>query len=107
MQELNRILFSAIENSLVNTSQSGLIQKLYNGTSINKIHCLNCSKTNSREEEFLDIQITVQGSNSLTNSLMNSYMFREKLNGNNQYKCENCCKYTDAEKVFKLKTKIY
>lgn len=99
VQELNRILFSAIESSLVNTSQSQLIQKLYKGTIINKIHCLSCSTIKNRDEEFLDLQITVQGSNSLENSLINSFVFREQLNGNNQYKCEKCCKYTDAEKV--------
>ncbi len=60
---------------------------------------MSCSTIKNREEEFLDLQVTVQGSNNLTNSLMNSFVFREPLNGNNQYKCEKCDKYVDAEKV--------
>lgn len=99
VQELNRILFSAIEQSLVNTKQSDLIQRLYRGTIINKIHCLNCNNIKQREEEFLDIPITVQHSDSLQTSLYLQFQGREDLNGNNQYKCDICDKYVDAEKV--------
>lgn len=52
VQELNRILFQAIESSLINTSQSKLIQKLYKGTIINKIHCLSCSTVKQREVSY-------------------------------------------------------
>jgi ubiquitin carboxyl-terminal hydrolase 40 len=49
VQELNRILFNAIEQSLVNTKQSNLIQKLYRGTCVNKVKCLACSTEFQRE----------------------------------------------------------
>ncbi|CAF0830036.1 unnamed protein product [Brachionus calyciflorus] len=105
VQELNRILFSAIEQSLVNTKQSKLIQNLYKGTYINKIKCLSCLNVFEREEEFLDLPITVQGSPNLECSLNNSFILREKLDGNNQYKCEKCNnQYRDAEKYCQLKT---
>ena len=56
------------------------------------------------KEEFLDISITVQGSNGLEHSLLNSFVMRERLEGNNQYKCELCGnQYRDAEKYCQLK----
>ena len=49
VQELNRILFSAIEQSLVNTKQAKLIQELYRGTYVNKTRCLTCLNVFQRE----------------------------------------------------------
>lgn len=49
VQELNRILFAAIEQSLVNTKQAKLIQNLYRGTYVNKIRCLTCLTIFERE----------------------------------------------------------
>ena len=37
VQELNRILFSALESSLIGTPDSALIRKLYHGTSVTKV----------------------------------------------------------------------
>ena len=56
------------------------------------------------QEEYLDIPITVQGSTDLHTSLANSFIVREQLSGNNQYKCEKCNnEYRDAEKYCQLK----
>jgi ubiquitin carboxyl-terminal hydrolase 40 len=49
VQELNRILFAAIEKSLVNTKQAKLIQELYRGTCVNKVKCLTCTNVVERE----------------------------------------------------------
>ena len=38
VQELNRILFSALESSLIGTPGAALIRKLYHGTSVTKVH---------------------------------------------------------------------
>lgn len=48
--------------------------------------------------------ITVQGLDSLQMSLMNSFIMRENMDGNNQYRCEKCDnQYRDAEKYCQLK----
>ena len=53
----------------------------------------------------MDLQITVQGSTGLYESLQNSFGYKEKLTGNNQYKCEKCQnQYRDAEKYCQLKS---
>lgn len=47
--------------------------------------------------------MTVQDLQNLKMSFINSYIVRESLNGKNQYNCENCKKYVDAEKVIEIK----
>lgn len=60
VQELNRILFNAIEQSLVNTSKSKLIQELYRGTCVNKIKCLSCLNVFEREVNIMFFFKTIQ-----------------------------------------------
>ena len=52
-QELNRILFSAMEDSLVATEGERLIQRLYHGTIVNQV-CLN------RQTRFIDHSLNCQ-----------------------------------------------
>ena len=56
VQELNRILFSAIEASLVGTSGQNLIHSLYHGTLVNQVVHLKVPlciiSTNSLKEFF-------------------------------------------------------
>lgn len=49
MQELNRILFSALEHSLVGTTGSAFIQRLYHGTIVNSIVCKECGNVSQRQ----------------------------------------------------------
>lgn len=49
VQELNRILFSALEHSLVGTSGSTFIQQLYHGTIVNSIVCKDCGSISQRQ----------------------------------------------------------
>lgn len=49
VQELNRILFSALESSLVGTSGSSLIHRLYHGTLVNQITCKECGNISERQ----------------------------------------------------------
>ncbi len=51
------------------------------------------------------MQITVQGSSGVHQSLLSSFVYKEQLNGNNKYRCEKCNnQYQDAEKYCQLKT---
>lgn len=49
VQELNRILFSALEHSLVGTSGSTFIHRLYHGTIVNSIVCKECGNVSQRQ----------------------------------------------------------
>ncbi|KAK7478950.1 hypothetical protein BaRGS_00029817 [Batillaria attramentaria] len=104
VQELNRILFSAIEDSLVGTPGQDLIRQLYHGSIVNQIKCLKCGRISEREEDFLDLTVTVAGSLGLECALHSYYCDVEKMDGRNQYRCDNCASLVDATKGAKLRS---
>ncbi|XP_035689702.1 ubiquitin carboxyl-terminal hydrolase 40-like [Branchiostoma floridae] len=103
VQELNRILFSAIESSLVGTSGQELIANLYHGTLVNQIICGVCGRISKREEDFQDLTVAVASYPSLQHVLTDQYVEMEKLEGKNQYRCEQCNKLVNARKGARLK----
>jgi ubiquitin carboxyl-terminal hydrolase 40 len=103
VQELNRILFAAIESSLVGTSGEKLIASLYHGTLVNQIACQTCGVVSEREEDFLDIAIPVTGTNSLEAGLNQLFIELELMEGQNQYHCNHCKKKVNATKGCRLK----
>ncbi|CAL1527379.1 unnamed protein product [Lymnaea stagnalis] len=103
VQELNRILFSAIEESLVGTSGQNIINELYHGTIVNQITCSKCKKISEREEDFLDLTLAVAGTPGLETALKQCYCHVEVMDGQNKYRCETCKEYTDAIKGAKLR----
>ncbi|XP_065175482.1 ubiquitin carboxyl-terminal hydrolase 40-like [Sycon ciliatum] len=98
VQELNRILFTALEDSLVGTAGSQLIKTLYHGEIVNQVHCKACGSCSERHESFLDIAVPVVGCLSLSSALQSLYCEKEQLCGANQYFCERCNKKVDASK---------
>ena len=50
IQELNRILFEAIEKALKGTFYETLVQDMYFGVNVNYITCLTCGTVRSSEE---------------------------------------------------------
>ncbi|XP_013405600.1 ubiquitin carboxyl-terminal hydrolase 40 isoform X3 [Lingula anatina] len=104
VQELNRILFSAIEDSLVGTARQSLIQELYHGTIVNKIICQECGRTSERQEDYLDLPVTVVDTGSLEEGLCNCFVEMETMDGKNQYRCEGCNRLVNARKGARLKS---
>ncbi|XP_028251645.1 ubiquitin carboxyl-terminal hydrolase 40 isoform X2 [Parambassis ranga] len=102
VQELNRILFSALENSLVGTSGSTFIHRLYHGTIVNSIVCKECGNVSQRQEDFLDLTVCVCGVSSLEEALWNMFVEEELFEGNNLYRCAQCDRLVNAAKSAKL-----
>ncbi|OCT63721.1 ubiquitin carboxyl-terminal hydrolase 40 isoform X1 [Xenopus laevis] len=102
VQELNRILFSALESSLEGTSGHDLIQRLYHGTIVNCIQCKECGYISERQEDFLDLTVAVKGMCSLEESLCSMYLEEEQFDGDNLYRCGSCAKLVPATKSAKL-----
>ncbi|CAN9502416.1 unnamed protein product [Ophioblennius macclurei] len=103
VQELNRILFSALEHSLVDTSGSAFIHRLYHGTIVNSIVCKECGNVSQRQEDFLDLTVCVCGVLSLEEALWNMFVEEELFEGNNLYRCASCDRLVTAAKSAKLK----
>ncbi|CAH2306307.1 ubiquitin carboxyl-terminal hydrolase 40 [Pelobates cultripes] len=102
VQELNRILFSALESSLEGTSGHNLIKSLYHGTVVNQIKCQECGYISKRQEDFLDLTVAVKDVCSLEESLYNMYVEEEIFEGDNLYRCGSCDKLVAAAKSAKL-----
>ncbi|CAJ1073333.1 ubiquitin carboxyl-terminal hydrolase 40 isoform X1 [Xyrichtys novacula] len=103
VQELNRILFSALEHSLVGTSGNTLIHRLYHGTIVNSVVCKECDNISQRQEDFLDLTVCVCGVSSLEEALWNMFVEEELFEGNNLYRCAGCDRLVTAAKSAKLK----
>uniref|UniRef100_A0A8B9GZ44 Ubiquitin specific peptidase 40 n=1 Tax=Astyanax mexicanus TaxID=7994 RepID=A0A8B9GZ44_ASTMX len=103
VQELNRILFSALESSLVGTSGSSLIQELYHGTLVNQITCKECKNVSERQEDFLDLTVCVRGVSGLEEALWSMFVEEEVFEGNNLYRCSRCERLVCASKAAKLR----
>lgn len=99
VQELNRILFSALETSLVGTSGHDLINRLYHGIVVNQIVCKECKNISERQEDFLDLTVAVKGVAGLEEALWNMYVEEEYFENENLYRCGACDKLVEASKV--------
>lgn len=99
VQELNRILFSALEHSLVDTSGSAFIQRLYHGTTVNSILCKECGNISQRQEDFLDLTVCVRGVCGLEGALWDMFVEEEMFEGSNLYRCGQCDQLVTAAKV--------
>ncbi|XP_050825337.1 ubiquitin carboxyl-terminal hydrolase 40 isoform X3 [Gopherus flavomarginatus] len=99
VQELNRILFSALETSLVGTSGHDLINRLYHGTVVNQIVCKECKNVSERQEDFLDLTVAVKDVSGLEEALWNMYVEEEYFENDNLYRCGTCNKLVEAAKT--------
>ncbi|XP_054427293.1 ubiquitin carboxyl-terminal hydrolase 40 [Pteronotus mesoamericanus] len=102
VQELNRILFSALETSLVGTSGHDLINRLYHGTIVNQIVCKECKNVSEKQEDFLDLTVAVKNMSGLEEALWNMYVEEEVFDSDNLYRCGTCDRPVKAAKSAKL-----
>ncbi|XP_006760512.1 PREDICTED: ubiquitin carboxyl-terminal hydrolase 40 isoform X2 [Myotis davidii] len=103
VQELNRILFTALETSLVGTSGHDLINRLYHGTIVNQIVCKECKNVSEKQEDFLDLTVAVKNVTSLEDALWNMYVEEEVFDCDNLYHCGSCDRLVKAAKSAKLR----
>ncbi|ETO30867.1 hypothetical protein RFI_06250 [Reticulomyxa filosa] len=96
--ELNRILLDALERSIVDTPKKTLINDIFQGTTVHRTLCLECSKVNATKETFLDILVEVENLSHLKQSLDKNVQ-PEFFVGDNQYFCEHCARKTDAKRT--------
>ncbi|VFV36711.1 ubiquitin carboxyl-terminal [Lynx pardinus] len=103
VQELNRILFSALETSLVGTSGHDLINRLYHGTIVNQVVCKECKNVSEKQEDFLDLTVAVKNVSGLEDALWNMYVEEEVFDYDNLYHCGTCDRLVKAAKSAKLR----
>lgn len=112
VQEFCRVLFDAIEKSVKETSQSQIIQELYEGRYVDYVKCLKCGSESTREDKFLDLSLTIKNTfekiyNDSIEKALHNFVKPEYLSDGNQYFCERCKSKVDAMKGLKFKELPY
>ncbi|KAL9652536.1 hypothetical protein ABK040_000106 [Willaertia magna] len=130
VQELNRILFDAIDKAIHQNNQRQsnndnednildfsnfnnlMVSDLYSGKMIDYIHAKNEKRDNgepygrNREDIYMDIQLVIRDVNSVEEALTN-FIKPEIMDNDNQWNCEELNKKVDAIKGLKFKTLPY
>lgn len=86
-QELNRLLCDRLEEQMKGTPSEGVIEQLFMGEFENYVECIDVPYGSSRRETFYDLQLDVQNTNDIYESL-NKYVEEEVLEGDNLYDAE-------------------
>eukprot|EP00912_Choanoflagellata_sp_UC4_P001270 UC4_evm2s794 len=103
VQELNRILFDALEQSLVGTSAENIIRELFSIDTVDTIKCRRCGKKSETFGCLYDLQVPISAFGRMKNfsslqESLDSYVSTEVFEGENQYQCSACRAHVDAEK---------
>lgn len=105
LNELSDYIQKDIDSSAISTKKhENFIKSLFQGTLTNRIKCLTCDTTTSRDEPFLDFPIEVKDDEETDiQAILQSYQQREMLSGSNKFYCNECCGLQEAERVVGLK----
>lgn len=87
VQEFLRVLIDKMEEKMKSTPQEKLLEELFGGKMKSYIKCTNVDYESSRDETYLDIQLTVKGMPNLEKSF-EDYCEVEMLDGDNKYQAE-------------------
>eukprot|EP00916_Digyalum_oweni_P026423 GHVL01043419.1.p1 GENE.GHVL01043419.1~~GHVL01043419.1.p1 ORF type:complete len:1394 (+),score=290.14 GHVL01043419.1:220-4401(+) len=87
VQEMLRQLCDKLDELMQGTPAEGYINRLFSGKWDNYIQCLDVDYKSNRAEDFLDIQLSVQGCSSLDESI-ETLLQAEVMDGANKYRAE-------------------
>eukprot|EP00347_Sterkiella_histriomuscorum_P012213 403369461 len=101
VNEFFLVLSDTLEQQMNNTTVSGTYANLFEGISENVIQCLNVDYESSKQDKFNCLQLSMNDSDSIEDSIQN-YVKAEELKGDNQYAAEGHGKQ-DARKYIRFK----
>ena len=86
------------------------VADLFEGTCRGYVKCHGCEHESATPDKFMDLSLVIrpfgaQGPEQYNKSVeeaIKHYLMPEKLDGDNQYSCENCGNKCDADKGIKL-----
>lgn len=102
VQELLRKLIDKLEEKVKDSPQKGLFEKLFRGTYMDILKCLNVNYERRQEIAYCDLSLNVIGCDTLEDSLR-KFTETELLDGENRYKSDEFG-YQDAHKGIKINT---
>ena len=102
VQELNRVLFEALQKYLHHWQTPDFIRSLFEGTLGDYIQCSVCKNMRERVDTFQDVNIAIKGEMDL-HSALRSFTAEERLGDGNAVFCEVCQQNQDSLKGLHFK----
>jgi ubiquitin carboxyl-terminal hydrolase 48 len=102
VQEFTKLLLLRLDSTFQQvTSLQDLVSSHFKGNLTYLTTCLNCKRVSSRQEEFLELEVSL--SESLNESI-HRLLYKELLTDSNKYACGNCGNLQDATREVQLES---
>ncbi|XP_007518887.1 ubiquitin carboxyl-terminal hydrolase 48-like [Erinaceus europaeus] len=103
-QEFSKLLLSLLEETLSkqkNLDVQNIVQQQFCGEYAYVTICSGCGRESKLSSKFYELELNIQGHTQLTDSI-SEFLKEEKLEGDNQYFCENCQSKQNATRKIRL-----
>ena len=80
-----------------NEQETSLIYGIFGGMLQSQVRCQKCFYESDTFDPFLDLSLELKNCNSLSDAFL-TFCRSEKLDKNNQYRCEKCSQFSQAQK---------
>ncbi|RDX84001.1 Ubiquitin carboxyl-terminal hydrolase 19, partial [Mucuna pruriens] len=81
-----------------NLQETTLIQYIFGGRLQSEVICTKCDKISNQYENMMDLTVEIHGDAVSLEECLDQFTARERLDGENMYKCEGCKDYVKAWK---------
>ncbi|KAK7383417.1 hypothetical protein VNO78_29096 [Psophocarpus tetragonolobus] len=86
-----------------NLQETTLIQHIFGGRLQSEVVCTKCDKISNQYENMMDLTVEIHGDAASLEECLDQFTARERLDGDNMYKCEGCKDYVKAWKRLTVK----
>ncbi|KHN19658.1 Ubiquitin carboxyl-terminal hydrolase 19 [Glycine soja] len=86
-----------------NLQETTLIQHIFGGRLQSEVICTKCNKISNQYENMMDLTVEIHGDAASLEECLDQFTARERLDGENMYKCEGCKDYVKAWKRLTVK----
>ncbi|KAL7213721.1 hypothetical protein ACSBR2_016281 [Camellia fascicularis] len=80
------------------TQETTLIQHIFGGHLQSQVICSKCNNVSNQYENMMDLTVEIQGDATSLEECLDLFTIRERLHGDNMYKCDGCNEYVMAWK---------
>ncbi|KAK8473020.1 hypothetical protein PHAVU_001G043700 [Phaseolus vulgaris] len=86
-----------------NLQETTLIQHIFGGRLQSEVVCTKCEKISKQYENMMDLTVEIHGDAASLEECLDQFTAKERLDGENMYKCEGCKDYVKAWKRLTVK----
>ncbi|KAL2574488.1 hypothetical protein AAZV13_17G189600 [Glycine max] len=86
-----------------NLQETTLIQHIFGGRLQSEVICTKCDKISNQYENMMDLTVEIHGDAASLEECLDQFTAKERLDGENMYKCEGCKDYVKAWKRLTVK----